>query len=163
MSIHLATPEGKAKCGARSYWGYGTYLEKLPNAPANCKRCLGKVQQRYEAVEPPKEALGRILHYSWGYSMTFNEYAKIIKLNAKSAVAVPMKVMTNGGEYGPGGTGKARPIHEPNGEPFTILFKRFRGELYGQTNTNISIVGGKTHGRTWSYWDGESNYENHWD
>lgn len=158
MSIHIATSEGKAKCGARSYWGYGTYLEKLPNAPADCKRCLGKVQQRYETIEPPKEALGRILHYSWGYDMTFNEYAKIIKLNAKSAVAVPMKVMTNGGEYGPGGSGKARPIHEPNGEPFLVLFKRFKEGNY------VSIVGGKTTGgRNWSYWNGESNYENHWD
>lgn len=160
MSIHLATQEGKAKCGARSYWGYGTYLEKLPNAPANCKRCLGKVQQRYETVEPPKEALGKIIHRSWGYDMTFNEYAKITKLNAKSAVAVPMKVMTNGGEYGYGGTGKARPIHEPKGESFIVYFRRFRGELYGQTSTHIAIVG---QGEHWSYWKGESNYENHVD
>lgn len=158
MSVHLATPEGKAKCGARSYWGYGTCLEKLPTHPANCKRCLGTVERRYETVPPPKEALGKILHYSWGYDMTFNEYAKIIKLNAKSAVAVPMKVMTNGGENGYMGTGKARPIHEPSGEPFMVLFKKFMG------GDHLSIVGGKTTGgRTWSYWNGESNYENHCD
>lgn len=158
MSVHLATFEGKAKCGSRSYWGYGTYLEKLPSVPANCKRCLGTVVHRYETIEPPKEALGRILHYSWGYDMTFNEYAKIVKLNAKSAIAVPMKVMTNGGEHSHMGTGKARPIHEPNGEPFTVLFKKFKD------GGHISIVGGKTTGgRSWSYWNGESNYENHWD
>lgn len=158
MSIHLATLEGKAKCGARSYWGYGTSLEKLPNAPANCKRCLGKVERRYEIVEPPKEALGKILHYSWGYDMTFNEYAKIIKLNARSAVAVPLSVSTNGKEHGYKGEGKARPIHEPKGESFLVMFKKFKDGEY------VSIVGGKTTGgRSWSYWNGESNYENHCD
>lgn len=157
MSVHIATPEGKAKCGSRSYWGYGTSLAS-ETRQANCRRCLGTVQRRYETIEPPKEALGKIIHYSWGYDMTFNEYAKIIKLNAKSALAVPMVVSTNGMENGPGGEGKARPIHEPKGEPFVVLFKKFMG------GDHYSIVGGKTvEGRTWSYWNGESNYENHWD
>lgn len=154
MAIHLEK-DGKAKCGARSYWGYGTYLEKLPNVPANCKRCLGKVQKRYEAVPVPKEYLGKILHRSFGYDMTFNVYAKIIKLNAKSAVAVELKTaVVSGDPCSPGGTGKARPVHEPNGEPFIVYLKK-------ATQGDWSHFVGD--GKSWSVWGGESNYENHWD
>lgn len=155
MSVHLATPEGKAKCGSRSYWGYGTYLEKLPNVPANCKRCLGKVEKRYETIAFDPSYLGKIIHRSFGYDMTFNVYAKIIKLNAKSATAIEIKTMTVAGEpYGHMGTGRVRPLHEPVGEPFIIYLKKFKqGEW-------TSIVGD---GNSWSLWDGQSNYENHWD
>lgn len=155
MSIHVKREDGKPKCGARP-WGYSLGImfanEKVE---ANCRRCLGTVEKRYETIQVPKEYLGKILHRSFGYDMTINVYAKIIKINAKSATAVELKTMVVAGDpWGPGSTGKARPCHEPVGKPFIVYLKKSK---------NYDYQGWSGNGSHWSIWNGESNYENHWD
>lgn len=152
MSVHLEK-EGKAKCGARSCWGYGTYLATA-NVPANCKRCLGQVKQRYLPAPIEGDWKGKIFHRSYGYDMTINEYAVVIEQSEKSVLVqeCSMSVIDDNGRGG----GKSWPCGaSPSGKKFRLFHKVFVGE-----KPHSSWAGD---GHSWSVWDGQLNYYNSWD
>lgn len=150
MSIHVKTEEGKAKCGARP-WGMtlGLYFAK-EGMQATCRRCLGTTRRRPNAPLT-RNYVGKILHCSWGYDMTFNEYARVIAQTAKSVKVVRLSTMTNGGENGYQGTGKAVPGPE-TGKTFTAINRGSAESPYFAFE-----------GRHWSLWNGSADYENHID
>lgn len=153
MAIHLKTPEGKAKCGATPWSRYG-YLEMSEEkSQVNCKRCLGKVRRNSEPSVIAENMIGKIFHCSWGYDMTINEYAKVIKQSPKSILLQECYAVVKD-DYGMGnGSAKAGGL-KPDGEQF---------RLYKKTSKWGDRWAGGGQCRYWSEWDGRSNYHNTWD
>ena len=93
-----------------------------------------------------------IIRTSFGYDMTINVYAKVLKETAKTMLVqeVGTKVANDNGM----GNGSATPDpKELKGNPFRV-YKRnyFTGE---------NAYRGKD--QTWKDWSGKSNYHNTWD
>lgn len=154
MSIHLKTPLGKAKCGSTP-WNrhYGLSLSE-DRTLVDCKRCLGTVKRTTQPAQIAENMIGKIFHTSWGYDMTINEYAKVIKQSPKSILLQECyrAVSDDNGM----GNGRATTGGElkPNGEQFR-LFKKTTAYGYRWSG------GGQC--RYWSEWDGRSSYHNTWD
>lgn len=162
--IHL-NKNGKAKCGATP-WSKWSLMEISKNKEdVTCKRCLNKVKRTSQGVKIEKDMVGRIFHTSWGYDMTINEYAKVIKQSPKSILLQMCYTRTNGLEYGPGGRGKATAGSlKPDGEKFRLFRKvrTYKDYFTGETRVDESWAGGGQV-RYWSEWDGRESYENHLD
>lgn len=177
MKVHLNSGDGGAKCGVNVYLdpypnGYDKpkvnppvrkissrlllYFEDLSRGrKANCKRCLNKVE-RAKTVEANDDLTGKVFHYSFGYDMTINVYAKAIKKTKKGWICRELAAIGWGNAYGPGSTGKTRASNEfkKDAKPFLMLKKLSKcGHTYFTGN-----------GETWHLIDAdESHYENHCD
>ncbi len=158
MTIHKDKGDGNAKCGATRWrggapWVDSAFTRKL-GYTANCKRCLGTVKRTTAPAVIMENMIGKIFHTSWGYDMTINEYAKVIKQSPKSILLQECyrAVSDDNGM----GNGRATTDGElkPNGEQFR-LFKKTTA--YGDRWSG----GGQC--RYWSEWDGRSSYHNTWD
>ena len=134
MTIHLITntETGELKCGANAFWRM--IYEKTPDGSNNydkppigkekkistrkflagvtepekvsCKRCLNTVK-RPVIMKLTDNYVGKIFHAQWGYDMTINDYAKVIKQTASTLTLQICYTMTNGESYSGRGTGKA--------------------------------------------------------
>jgi hypothetical protein len=56
------------------------------------------------------ELIGKLLHTSWGYDMTINEFCKILEVSptGKTVKCQMVQKNTNGVEWSPGSNGKAK-------------------------------------------------------
>jgi len=152
MSIHL-DKQGKAKCGSTP-WGHNWLNLTADRSKANCKRCLGTVKRTVKPAGIKEDMVGKIFHTSWGYDMTINEYAKVIKQSPKSIL---LQECYRGIKNDNGmGNGKATTdgTLKPEGEQFRLFLKT--------TNYGERWAGGGRC-RYWSEWDGRESYHNTWD
>ena len=175
MTIHIMNPEdGSAKCGCNVYWSHYEnhvklekpirlisrrclpYFENKENGlVANCRKCTGTVQQRYQNAPIEKDMVGTKFHRSYGYDMTINEYCEAIRQDAKSLLVQESCAAISGDPWGPGSTGKASAGGiNPEGKTFRMFRK-------------TAISGGYEYwagdGHSWSIDDGGEHYENHCD
>jgi hypothetical protein len=171
MTIHVKNPDGSAKCGCNVFYHYeyddaGNVTKKekrissrawvyfeTDGRPATCKRCLNKIQKPVTAAIPDCwESL--VFHYSFGYDMIINVYARPIRRTAAGLVCqVCDTAIASGEPFSPGGTGRAVAGAIKEGEkPFLMTRK---------AKENYTYWTGK--GSHWSEWDGKPNYENHVD
>ena len=151
--IHLQIGN-KAKCGATTWrkWSLNLVLT-TDKTKVNCKRCLGTVKRTVQPTAINENMIGKIFHTSWGYDMTINEYAKVIKQSPKSILL--QKCYANVTDDNGQGNGSATAADiKPDGEQFR-LFKKTTS--YGERWAG----GGQC--RYWSEWDGKANYHNTWD
>ena len=82
MIMHMAKENGKPKCGQVRGWSF--WVTKDPDK-VTCKKCLGTA--KHATVEPITDNMvGKVLRYSFGYDMTINVYAKVIRQTAKALV-----------------------------------------------------------------------------
>lgn len=99
---------------------------------------------------------GKILHTSWGYDMTINDYAVVVDETPKSVLCKMVSVKVEN-DYGRG-NGTAMPtLKEKEEKPFR-LFKRgnhFKGS-YPYCNGSMKMG-------YFNVWDGRPNYHNTWD
>ena len=99
---------------------------------------------------------GKILHTSWGYDMTINDYCIVVDETPKSVLCkmLDTKVKNDDGH----GMGKATPtLNESKTKTFR-LFKR--GENF---KGSYPFCGdSKRMGYFW-VWNGRDNYQNTWD
>lgn len=95
-------------------------------------------------VEYPEFVPGKILHSSWGYSMTINTYYEIVRRTNKTVYVVEIGKKKVDGD---GWTGHEIPIPEQKGK--TVLSGRIKSDK------NVSIDG--KHCRIW---DGKPSYYN---
>lgn len=109
-----------------------------------------------------KYKIGTILHTSWGYSMTLNDYCKIVSISP-TGKTVKCRMLGTLVENDDGkGNGKARPSGDFRSDSFTLRVRtgydgtpRFVGQY--------PYAKGDTHRGNFSIWDGTQNYHNTWD
>lgn len=159
--------EGAAACGCNVFKSFKNseqgerkvsrsrlvFFENEKN-PATCKRCLGNVA-RPITLPITEDMVGKVFHRSFGYDMTFNVFAKVLRHTAKGLLCQECFASTNGDEHYPGGSGRATAGDlKPDAKPFVMLLKRSQ---YGHEGWS----GG---GEGWTISSsGQSYYENHCD
>lgn len=101
---------------------------------------------------------GKIFHYSFGYDMTINVYAKCIKQTGKTLYLKECYRMVSGDDGR--GEGKATTTGEinPQGEEFQT---QKRGVYQNGVKKYEYFTGPGNH--SWKIWDGKPNYHNTWD
>ena len=162
MIIHKDRGDGSPKCGtwSRLPWVEGDY-SKSKGFEVNCKKCLGTTKQTTKSVSITENMVGKIFRTSWGYDMTINEYAKVIKQSDKSILLQECYAIVKD-DYGKGaGRAKAGGLKE-DGKKFRLSLKE-RDTGYGKPYTYWA---GHLHGSGvdyWSEWDGQESYHNTWD
>lgn len=154
--IHKLKGEG-AKCGAKPWRRYSGLHLTEDDARVTCKRCKGEVKSRYHNVELTENYLDKIFTYSFGYDMTINVFAKVIKQTAKTLLLKECSrhVADDDGR----GAGKAWAGEViPDGDEFRISKKvnTENPEMF-----TYWIGGGTRH--SWHEWDGKAQYHNTWD
>lgn len=158
MSIHI-NKNGKAKCGATPWSRYGYLNLTEDKSQANCKRCLGTVERQSQSATISQNLVGKIFHTSWGYDMTINEYAKVVKQSEKSILLQECYAAVSDDNGMGGGRATTDGTLKPNGDKFR-LYKKVRKMHDGRTYESWA-GGGQC--RYWSEWDGQSSYHNTWD
>jgi hypothetical protein len=114
---------------------------------------------------------GDILHASWGYDMTMNEFAVIVKKTPKSFVCRMIGTKTvSGSAFNPGGS---QVVPDPeailNHKPFRVrIYQRnkFDGNGYAWMTGSYPYCEGKDNMRRECWYphdEGRSYYENHVD
>jgi len=100
---------------------------------------------------------GKILHTSWGYSMTLNDYAVVIEETPKSVLCkmIGIKVSEDTGM----GSGKAMPVLTEKEEKPLRLFKRGTAESPYFKGSYPYCNGSKRMGY-FNVWNGRENYHN---
>lgn len=97
----------------------------------------------------------KILHTSWGYDMTSNDYCKILEENGKTA-----KCQMIGGKYLNGGGYNGEEVPDETktfGEPFRV---RVKGNGYYKGSYPFCVSGNSKRMGFWSEWKGTPNYYN---
>lgn len=157
-SMHLTVnDEGKVKCGAVS-WGYGpgVYATKEVEK-VTCSRCKGTVRRTVTSGSFEGNWKGKIFHTSFGYDMTINRYAMVVKQNAKSVLVRECgAIVKDDNGCGAGNATCGEP--DMSSKPF-LIFKKMRDYGNGRPPSE-SYVGD---GTWWTEWDGKKNYHNTWD
>lgn len=158
MKIHKDKGDGTSKCGAtgwggRTLWLDCTYTRNL-GYTVNCKRCLGTVKQTRKPAAIKENLLGKIFHTSWGYDMTINEYAKVIKQSPKSILLQECYAAVSDDNGLGGGRATTDGTLKPGGDQF---------RLYKKTTSCGETWAGGGECRYWSEWDGRESYHNTWD
>jgi hypothetical protein len=100
-----------------------------------CKRCRGEVRRSVAAPVVTENLVGRILHHSWGYSMTGNDFYIIERQTPATVVAREIGSKRDGGFSGyevPDVTKKGEQRvrfsirgNAPNGELYFIAGRRY--------------------------------------
>ena len=161
MIIHLLQADGAAKCGVNVYQVWQTNKRKISNKyflssenilEVNCKRCLNN-GDKSESVALTENYLGKIFSCSWGYDMTINDYAKVIKQNG-ACLTLQICAAHVENDNGMGGGKSWAGEVDPNGKIFIIRQVRTKS---GHTHFT------KAQGQYWSLWDGQKDYYNTWD
>lgn len=175
MTVHIAEPNGAAKCGANVYRHFEyvgdkrRFIEKristrkllyFENAEkgirADCRRCLNTV------VRSTKQAIagnmvGKLFHRSFGYDMTINVFAVCIAQGDKSLTCIETVPLYEGYAWEPGGNGKASPSAKPkeDAKPFKMYL------MASEKRTHLYWAGDGEH---WSVCEpAQSFYENRCD
>lgn len=153
---HLEKESGKAKCGSRP-WGHAAYLWRLTSNPdeVQCRRCKGTINRRYENEAIKEKMVGRIFHTSFGYDMTINVFAKVIKQTEKTITLQPIKTSVKDDDGR--GNGRAKPYDEPDTTEKIFTLKKMKSK-----EGSYSYWSGGKYG-PWSEWDGQEHYHNTWD
>jgi hypothetical protein len=117
---------------------------------------------QYQPTNMTTTLKGKILHTSWGYDMTINEYAVIIDATEKTVLCkmLSMKVKDDYGK----GTGRATPLlkEQADAKPFRLRIKNWNGgEMYFKGSYPFS--GDSKRMDCFSVWNGQANYHNTWD
>lgn len=103
---------------------------------------------------------GKILHTSWGYDMTLNDYCVVVEETPKSVVC-KMLAMKVEDDYGRG-EGKATPILKVLEEkPFRLFIRESKWGKYFKGSYPY-CNGSKKMGH-FNIWDGQPKYHNTWD
>ena len=73
-------------------------------------------------MENVNELIGKILHTSWGYDMTMNDFCKVLEVSptGKTVKCRMVNTKTNGEEWGFGGSGRAEASEEMVGPYFRL-------------------------------------------
>lgn len=112
-------------------------------------------------MDNTKGLTGKIIHTSWGYDMTINEYAVIIEASDKTVKCkmLKMKVTDDCGR----GNGKAMPtLEERDGETFRLRIKSWKdGQAYFKGS--YPFCQGSKRMDCFSLWNSQANYHNTWD
>lgn len=166
MNIHLMQNDGSYKCGSNVYISWKTNERKImanmykPTSTeiekVTCKRCLNKVN-RPTVLPITENYVGKIFHYSFGYDMTLNVYAKCIAQTDKSLTLQECHANVKDDD----GRGNGRAIAgdiDSESKPFrVILYEKNYGDR------KYSYWAGGRAARRWTLWDGIANYHNSWD
>jgi len=160
-AVHLTNDGEKAKCGARSYYRSGMLYITDDRDRVTCKRCLGTVEKTSAIAELTGDYVGKIFTYSFGYDMTINVFAKVVRQTKKTLFLqeVEMSVSDDCGQGS--GRAEASPEITENGveypiiEGSKIIKAQKRVYPYGEY-----WVSGRHH---WYEWDGKPKYHNTWD
>jgi len=171
MVTHMMTENGAAKCGCNVYihheWdevgnvvkeekrvSHRKFIYFAKDTPATCKRCNNQIA-RPEICEIPENWKDLVFHYSFGYDMTINEYARPIERTAKGLVCQKCHtVIVDGDPWGNRGDGRAAAGNVNEKEPhFLMTLKKSKWGSQYWTGA----------GEHWSVWDGKPDYENHCD
>ena len=77
-------------------------------------------------MENVNELIGKMLHTSWGYDMTMNDFCKILEVSptGKTVKCRMVNTKTNGEEWGFGGTGRAKASEEMVGPYFRLRISK---------------------------------------
>ena len=133
--------------------------------------------KRVKKSESNHELIGKMLHTSWGYDMTMNDFCKILEVSptGKTVKCRMVNTKTNGGEWGFGGTGRAVATEEMVGPYFRLKISKMTDGTYFFNGTypfcgasEISLNAKKSeYSNRKGYFSisapGESYYENHMD
>lgn len=160
--IHLKQGN-KVKCGSRPWRGSFNFLVTEDKSEVNCKRCLGTVKKTVSWAPIKENMTGKIFHCSWGYSMTINEYVKVIKQTEKSLIVQECypEVKNDDGR----GSGRATTSGQlmKDAQPFSIKLRE-RVDYQGKTYRSwVGNMPGNSSAGWWQEWDGKENYHNTWD
>lgn len=173
MKVHIDSGDGGAKCGLNvgyDHYPNGYNSEKVvppvrkiyknqfiwfanEKTPCNCKRCLNQIN-RPVTVTPTEDLTGKVFHYSFGYNMTINVFAKVIKKTAKGYICQELKGLCVKGSYD---SGSVRASNEFSEDSKPFLMTKKRNDKY-----NYEYWTGKNHHWTLVEQD-QTFYENHWD
>lgn len=151
MAIHLQSKNGTAKCGAQSWRRYSCGCPMTADeSRVTCKRCLGTGRKARPAEKISENLVGRIIHTSWGYDMTINEFYVIRRQMNKTVEAEEIGTRIDSHD-GFGQSGHEIPdVNRGTGRMVRFLVKRdYQNEL--------SFVGD---GRWYGLHDGKSTYFN---
>jgi hypothetical protein len=114
-----------------------------------------------QEVNNKPSLVGKIIHTSWGYDMTINEYAVIVEETDKTVKCkmLKMSVSDDNGK----GNGRAMPILEEESEqPFRLHKRQWNGgEIYFKGS--YPFCNGSKRSDCFSLWNGQANYHNTWD
>jgi len=152
---HHKTIEGGAACGANIMKDYETgepklmrrflFLEK-EGLPATCKRCCGTVK-RVQTAPITEDMTGIVFHRSFGYDMTINVFAKVIRHTPKGLLCQECNANTNGLEHGYTGEGRATAGGlKTDAKPFVMLKKATAwGEYWAGQGEHWSPAGNRSY------------------
>ena len=154
QTIHLLVGD-KAKCNPATYSRFSYIRTTSDPAQVNCKRCLNTVK-RVVAPALGQDYVGKVLIHTFGYDMTINEYALVIKQNAKSVVC--REVMPSvSNDYGKGEGKSVASRTFTSDKPFIAVP---RSSSWRGDNDKVYFAG---RGAAWYIDDGKPSYYNTWD
>lgn len=166
--LHIPNTDNKPKCGTKSYnrWNFNIHVlddemksKGYTEEMVDCKKCLGTVK-RVKGAVITENLVGRILHDSWGYDMTFNEFWKIVSQTKSTVTAVKV-----GAELGPqdgygygAGTERVNPDKVINPLPVKFIARNYSsdfgsGTLYFKSGRfSATLLSESDEQRNW-YWN----------
>lgn len=132
----------------------GELLDKKKNGetttkPTNVKKATPKAP---DADSPVK--IGEIYHRMWGYSMCINDYYKVIDVKGKKALVVELPKKAISGDLS---QGKVVPIDVENPSRNEAVLALIKPDGTLRIKNSIHKY------ETFHQWDGEPDWEDHWD
>lgn len=132
----------------------GELLDKKKNGetttkPTSVKKATPKAP---DADSPVK--IGEIYHRMWGYSMCINDYYKVIDVKGKKALVVELPKKAISGDLS---QGKVVPIDVENPSRKEAVLALIKPDGTLRIKNSIHKY------ETFHQWDGEPDWEDHWD
>lgn len=132
----------------------GELLDKKKNGenttkPTNVKKATPKAP---DADSPVK--IGEIYHRMWGYSMCINDYYKVIDVKGKKALVVELPKKAISGDLT---QGKVVPVDVENPSRNEAVLALIKPDGTLRIKNSIHKY------ETFHQWDGEPDWEDHWD
>lgn len=110
MTIHKDL-NGKPKCGARFWGSTFTFSRRMSavDAEVTCRHCNGTFKRPDPIPALTENLIGKIIHRSWGYDMTINDFYLIVKQSGKSVVGEKIGTIRKEGDGYGYGAGRETP------------------------------------------------------
>lgn len=104
---------------------------------------------------------GKIIHTSWGYDMTINDYAVIVEETDKTIKCrmLQVSVLNDAGK----GNGTSMPTLKETGAPEFRLHKRENRDGSFYFKGSYPFCAGSKRPGYFTLWNGRANYHNTWD
>jgi len=116
--------------------------------------------KKHKAEKPKHEFVGKLLHTSWGYDMTINDFCKILEVSPTGKTVKCQMVTRNvsGAPWCPGGNGKASAGNKCYGPVFRLKVDKWNDGVSFHGSYPYCIGDDKEEWKKWKAYMGRKGY-----